>query len=183
MSEHFSFEELEALSPLRKVPVLVHDGFVVPESAIILHYLDECFPDSALMPKDIQARTTARLLGRISDLYLMEPMGDLFAQINPLGRDARLVSERLKDVNQAMRWLDGYLPDTGTYAVGDRLGYADAMVAPVLFFANHLAPMFGRDPKWPQAPRVERYFEAIAADESIARVFAETEDALKAMLG
>ncbi len=51
----------EAVSPYSKVPVLKHDGAVVYESAIINEYVEECFPEPALMPADPRARATARV--------------------------------------------------------------------------------------------------------------------------
>ena len=34
------------------VPTLEHDGYIVVESNIILEYLDDCFPDTRLKPRD-----------------------------------------------------------------------------------------------------------------------------------
>ena len=51
----------EALSPYSKVPVLKHDGAVVYESAIINEYIDDRFPEPALMPPDPRLRATARV--------------------------------------------------------------------------------------------------------------------------
>jgi glutathione S-transferase len=38
------------LNPNAVVPTLVHDGFPVIESSVILYYLEECFPEPSLMP-------------------------------------------------------------------------------------------------------------------------------------
>jgi RNA polymerase-associated protein len=43
-----------------KVPVL-DDGFVLPESAVIMEYLEERHPEPALLPADAVARARARL--------------------------------------------------------------------------------------------------------------------------
>jgi glutathione S-transferase len=48
------------LNPSGKVPVL-DDGFVLPESAVIMEYLDERYPEPALLPGDLAARAEARL--------------------------------------------------------------------------------------------------------------------------
>jgi glutathione S-transferase len=48
------------LNPSGKVPVL-DDGFVLPESAVIMEYLEERFPDPPLLPADPAARARARL--------------------------------------------------------------------------------------------------------------------------
>jgi glutathione S-transferase len=48
-------------NPLGKVPVLEEDGFFLPESAVIMEYLEERFPQPALLPDDPRARALARL--------------------------------------------------------------------------------------------------------------------------
>jgi glutathione S-transferase len=51
---------LYELNPSGKVPVL-DDGFVLPESAVIMEYLEERYPEPALLPADVTARAQARL--------------------------------------------------------------------------------------------------------------------------
>ena len=48
------------LNPSGRVPVL-DDSFVLPESLVIMEYLDERFPDRPLLPADQVARARARL--------------------------------------------------------------------------------------------------------------------------
>ncbi len=51
---------LYELNPIGKVPVL-DDGFVLPESAVIMEYLEERYPEPALLPGDMAPRARARL--------------------------------------------------------------------------------------------------------------------------
>jgi len=56
-------------NPLGKVPVIEEDAFVLPESAVIMEYLDERYPEPALLPADPAARGLARLqVWRFDDL-------------------------------------------------------------------------------------------------------------------
>ena len=48
-------------NPLGKVPVLEEDGVVLPESAVIMEYLEERYPDAALLPADPADRALVRL--------------------------------------------------------------------------------------------------------------------------
>ena len=48
------------LNPSGKVPVL-DDGFVLPESAVIMEYLDERYPEPLLLPTELGARAESRL--------------------------------------------------------------------------------------------------------------------------
>ena len=47
------------LNPTGKVPVL-DDGFLLPESAVIMEYLDDRYPDEPLLPGDPRSRAEAR---------------------------------------------------------------------------------------------------------------------------
>ena len=49
-------------NPSGKVPILEDDGWVLPESAVIAEYLEERFPEPALLPADAAERALARLL-------------------------------------------------------------------------------------------------------------------------
>ncbi len=48
-------------NPSGRVPVLEEDTFVLPESAVIMEYLEERYPDPALLPEDPAARAIERL--------------------------------------------------------------------------------------------------------------------------
>lgn len=48
----------------KKIPVLVHKGKPIAESAIILEYIDETWEGFALLPKDPYQRATARFWAR-----------------------------------------------------------------------------------------------------------------------
>ena len=58
------------LNPNGVVPTLVHDGKPVVESSVILHYLDEAFPNPPLMPKDLHQRALVRQFNKLVDEYV-----------------------------------------------------------------------------------------------------------------
>lgn len=53
--------ELRRLNPRNIVPVLVHDDLVVRESLVIDEYLEDAFPEPALLPAGARARARVRL--------------------------------------------------------------------------------------------------------------------------
>jgi stringent starvation protein A len=67
-------------NPLGKVPVLEEDVFVLPESAVIMEYLDERYPEPPLWPADPAERALGRLLvdrfDRLSRPYYALRRGD-----------------------------------------------------------------------------------------------------------
>lgn len=68
-------------NPLGKVPVLEEEGFVLPESEVIMQYLDERYPEPPLMPADPADRALVRLVidrfdNNLGDAYYAFRRGD-----------------------------------------------------------------------------------------------------------
>lgn len=136
----FGNDKFTALSPLRRIPVLIDGDVVLADSTVICEYLEEKYPSPALLPKAVKARATARWIEEFADTR----MGDVFiwrifnkALISPAiwgtPRDsegvAKAVSEELPDV---MTYLESVAPDDG-FLFGD-IGIAD--IAVTVFFRN-----------------------------------------------
>ncbi|MEK7943533.1 glutathione S-transferase family protein [Pigmentiphaga sp. YJ18] len=58
------------LNPNGVVPTLVHDGHVVLESTVMLYYLDDVFPQPALMPADPLGKVKVHLINKLVDEYV-----------------------------------------------------------------------------------------------------------------
>ena len=58
------------LNPNAVVPTVVHDGRVVIESTVIMHYVDEAFPCPALAPAEPAARAQMRMVEKLMDEYI-----------------------------------------------------------------------------------------------------------------
>jgi glutathione S-transferase len=59
---------LHAINPLGTIPCLIlENGAPLPESAAILEYLEDKFPDPPLRPERAEARAHVRLLQRIGN--------------------------------------------------------------------------------------------------------------------
>lgn len=173
--------ELEAASPLAKLPTFVHDGNVIPESEVINEYLEDIGTLPSLRPSDPLICARMRVLARICDLYIMYPMGELFGQISPVGRDQSVVDAQMAELLEAMGWLDKYL-DGSAYAVGNQLSLADCTLAPVLFFFDQIGPMFGNVTPLKKYPNTQAYYTAIQKDPHVGRVLAEVDAALRKMM-
>lgn len=171
-------KELERLNPMHKVPTLLRDGAALPESEVICEYLDDLGLGPSLRPEDAEGRARMRLLSRIGDLYVMEPMTKLFGQINPKGRDQVLVERELAELAKGIKWLGFYL-DGSAYAVGGKLSIADCTLAPMLFFYEQIGPLFGFAEVFKDVPTVGAYFGKLKNDPHVARVLSEINAALR----
>ena len=103
-----------------RVPVLEEDeGLVLPESRVIMEYLEERFPEPPLWPADAAARALARLLlGRFDDFS--DPYDDLLKD-RPGASEQRLRKELAK--------LDGIL-EAQAFLTGTAYGLADVGYLP-----------------------------------------------------
>ncbi|WP_165664252.1 glutathione S-transferase family protein [Metapseudomonas otitidis] len=69
-----------AYSPRGKVPVLETEYGFINETSAILDYLEERFPEPALLPADLQARAVVRALAREIELYIELPARTCYPQ-------------------------------------------------------------------------------------------------------
>jgi glutathione S-transferase len=58
------------LNPNGVVPTLIHDEVPIVESSLILHYIDEVFPDPPLMPTEPLLRFRVRMYNKLIDEYV-----------------------------------------------------------------------------------------------------------------
>lgn len=162
------------LSPTGRIPVLLDERGPIWESAVVLEYLEERFPDApSLMPVDAFDRAMARLIVRHVDLYLMPPMV-LLAQPRTDAVSARRAVEELLN---GVTMLDDLVKGP-KYALGDRLTIADCALAPALFAARVTAERLEMDLIAPGSI-IDAYARLSREDPSVARVIDEMEQGLR----
>lgn len=162
------------LSPTGRIPVLLDERGAIWESAVLLEYLEERFPEApSLMPVDAFDRAMARLLVRHVDLYLMPPM----AVLAKPGADAASARRAVDDLLDGVALLDGLLQGS-PYALGDHLTIADCALAPALFALRVTAERLDMALIEP-ASRVEAYVWSSRMNPHVARVIAEMEEGLR----
>ena len=137
-SDPTATEELAALWPLKRFPVLVDDGRTVIESSVIIEYLMQHHPGPVrLIPQDGDAALEARMMDRFFDNYVMTPMQRVVADYirEEPHRDPFGVREAKTTLETAYRWLDGVMAKR-PWAAGDTFSLADCAAAPSLFYAD-----------------------------------------------
>jgi glutathione S-transferase len=93
--------EFRALNPRKRVPVLVDDGFAVYESAAILEYLEDRFPDQPrLFSADVRERAIQRRMIREIDQYFAAGLERLVSGILFTPKD------RWDDAEIEVAWTD-----------------------------------------------------------------------------
>lgn len=165
--------EYLSLNPMGKLPCLAgEDGLALPESEVILEYLEDAFPQPSLRPAAAADRARVRLIARIAELYVAAPGGPLFGQMDPSKRDPAVVEAQMTKLHEGLAWLDHHLGD-GDFAFGDGLTTADCTLVPTLFWLKVFAQVFGRPDLLDDHPKVKRYAEAILKHPAAAKVTGE----------
>ncbi len=120
--------DFKALSPDGRVPLLVHGPAKLWESAVILEYLEEAFPQQSLMPSQPAARAKARLWMEFANARLFAPTHRLiFAKDDALRRE--LVAEMVGSV-RALEAAVTERSGDGSYLLGDQFTLADIALYP-----------------------------------------------------
>jgi glutathione S-transferase len=154
-----------AIVPMGTLPAIDDAGFVLSESEVIAEYLEERFPEPAMLPFGPQDRARTRFLARFHDLYLEPPVRGLFPHVNPARRDAGEVEQHLADVRRMLTQLDGFVTPA-PYALGPQLTLADCGFAVTVPLAAMLAAALGIALDVP--PRVAAWLAATHAHPAVA---------------
>jgi len=161
------------LWPIGKFPVLRDEarGLTIPESSIIIEYIDQHYPGETrrrLCPADPDRARDCRQLDRLYDLYVNVPMQKIVTdKLRPEGKhDPYGVEQARAQLEAAYAIADDQMRDN-TWALGDEFTMADCAAAPALFYSNKVVP-FGA-----ARPRLAAYFERLSARPSFARVLEE----------
>ena len=140
-----------ARNPFGTVPALeLDDGSHLVESLAIIEYLEDRFPDGALLGSDPLARARARDVERIVDLRIAGPMGAYgHAKNSPLGRppDPDKAAAMEAQVQVPLDYLEGLLSDGRPLLVGASVSIADFTLQASLQFLRFVeADLFGDRP-------------------------------------
>lgn len=143
--------ELDRIWPVGKFPVLSDGatGLDIPESSIIIDYLDERYPGKVrFVPKDPELSREVRLQDRFFDFYVHQPMQKVVTdRIRPAhSRDPYGVAEAKLTLDTAYSMLERRAWN-GAWAVGDAFGLADCAAFPALYYANRVQPLGDAHPK------------------------------------
>jgi glutathione S-transferase len=150
--------EFLRLNPAGKVPVLVDGDRVIPESAAIVLYLAEKYPEKALLPEDLEERAQVYrwMLFAVTELeqplWRMTRHSFLYPPDKRLPADIELAREDFRSMAAILeKHLEGR-----QFIVGDKLTVADCVTVYLIDWANevHLVDEF---------PRLQAYLERLYA--------------------
>lgn len=164
-----------ALHPFNRVPVLEHGGFRLYETAAIIAYLDDAFPQSGLTPKETQSRGRMnQWIGALNAYYypyIVYHLGHERLVFPALGipADEKVVAAALPRIDTALDVMDTTLADGRPFLVGDTLTLADYALTPTMM-------SLGRSPEGQDLlqgrPRILAWRQRLDATPAVKKVMA-----------
>jgi glutathione S-transferase len=112
-----------ARNPIGKVPVLLDGELVLPESDVIVNYLEDRAPTPTLYPGDARQRANARLVARLIDAYSVPSFSPF------LRNDAAAIAVAKQRIADSLRYIDHFRFE-GEFAAGPAFSIADCALIP-----------------------------------------------------
>ncbi len=140
-----------ARNPFGTVPTLeLDDGTYLVESLAIIEYLEDKFPQDALLTGSPEQCGKARDVERIVDLRLAGPMGIYGHAVNsPLGypKDDAKAAQMEANMQPPLDYLEDLLRDDRPLLLGEHVSIADCTLQASLQFVRYVeADVFGDRP-------------------------------------
>ncbi|HEV8388809.1 MAG TPA: glutathione S-transferase family protein [Dongiaceae bacterium] len=172
--------EFRALNPAGRIPILIlDDGTALPESGVIVEYLEDAFPAVPLRPKQARELARVRLIITVADLYVMQAVMPIFYLLDSGASDEQAVAAGFEKLDAGLAHLESLLRP-GAYAEGDRIGMADVWLTPVRFTLDGMIGFAKRPDLLDRYPAITSYIDVIKRDPALSRVWQEMTDGLKA---
>ena len=170
---------LSVANPRTEIPVLLTgDSTAIFDSTVILEYIEETWPEPALLPAKPADRAAARMIEEICDTQY-EAINWGWGEIVWFRRAEGELGERMKEVairdTKAMQaWLTQQLGGAPWFG-GERFGWADVAAAPMVNRSVHYG--LGPEPGSPLA----RWHARLKERPSVRQTFAEFDQAAAGM--
>ena len=167
-----------AMNPMGKMPTF-HDGdFTLPESSVIVEYLEEVLDGPSLLGGTAEERARARLLARVADIYIGPNLTPIFqARQNPEAVPAAI--ERLRE---ALGHMEALRPLSGAWLASDEHSVADCTTMPLFFFLDAFDGVFGTGKLIAERPGLSAWWARARETEHGRRMMEEMSAALASFM-
>ena len=161
-------------NPGAKIPVLQMDGKTMAESSAICEYLEEVYPDPALMPRNADDRyEVRRLVAWFDDKFHHEVTSKLvYERVNkkvmglgyPESKNVKAGAQKIKYHLDYMAWL----LDRRRWLAGDAMSLADFSAAAHLSALDYIS-----DVDWNRQPAVKDWYAKIKSRPAFRSILAD----------
>ncbi|MFT7287055.1 MAG: glutathione S-transferase [Halieaceae bacterium] len=179
--EGFRTPAFKQFNVLAKVPVLDTGELLLPESIVIMDYLEERFPEPALRPLCPEERAVMNIFYRFSDVYIQPVLLRLFQGMTMDGSPDAAIADDIAALDRQLQLLDELLVRYGRCG-HDWLDLADCALAPIMYFSLTVPQQLNGSDVLTYSPHVTDWWEWVQQQEAAARVFAEIEEGMRVFM-
>ena len=159
-------EDIAAINPYNKVPVLIERDLILYEANIINEYIDERFPHPQLMPPDPVMRGRARLF-----LHRFEQ--ELYSQVDAIEQGGKAAEKPRAVIRDNLTQLAQILTRQ-KFLLGDEFSMLDVAIAPLLWRLEHYGIQMGKD-----AAPLMKYAERLFSRQGVIDALTPSERAMR----
>jgi len=160
--------KLRELHPEARVPLIIHGDLVIYESAIITEYLDDCFPETKLMPDAAVDKMKVRQWTYWCN-NIFKPDLDRFKYGTTLGLSQEEQAKAQVNLKGYLEKMNRQLSQS-EWLVDNQYSLADIHVFP---FYRQLSRIAGGHPDVDNYPAIKVWFEKIIARHAFERTMAK----------
>ena len=179
--EGLSTPEFKQFNILGKVPVLDTGDLLIPESIVIMDYLEDLYPEPSMRPHDPERRALMNIFYRFPDVYIQPVLLPLFRQLGVAARDDDEVADNVAALDVQLQLLDELIERFDRQGRAD-LDLADCALAPVMFFAVAVPRILNGSDILANAPGVRSWWQWVQGQEPVARVLQEMEEGMRVFM-
>ncbi|KAF7040192.1 hypothetical protein CFC21_050109 [Triticum aestivum] len=165
-------------NPVHKtVPVLLHGDLSIPESLVIVEYVDDAFSGPPLLPVEPLARANARFWARFLEEEFKKPLWIA------LWTDGEPQATAARETKANLTLLEAQLPEGKRFFGGDAIGFLDIAVGGALaHWMGVVEEMAGvRLLTEEDHPALCRWARAYRADETVRQCLPDRDRVLAAL--
>jgi glutathione S-transferase len=174
--------EFKRINPSGKIPVVVEGDCLIPESMIILDYLEDRFPSPSLRLGDAQLRARTRAAVQMHDLYVMPEFNPIFAQFARPEPDGPAIERIFASVAERLPLICATLPAGSAFAGGSELSLADCAMAPFFLLYKAVAANLARPDPLQTQTRLAQWSATVLQHEQLRAALQSMQDAFGAFL-
>ena len=162
----YGSDEYKSIVPAGNLPALEHDGLIIGDSEAIAEYLDELFPEPAMLSGSAEDRAKIRERSRFHDTRLEPSVRALFVHIGKSREKDELLAKQWLILRERLVQVEPLLPQKmGELTLGD-CGFPVTCT-----WISELAALF--DLPDPLNPKMRRYLQQLGNFEAVSNEIAD----------
>ncbi|KAF7730279.1 hypothetical protein EC973_002522 [Apophysomyces ossiformis] len=178
-----SITRFKNVNPDQKVPTIGVDDYNLPESMVILEFLNDLFPEKNLLPKDPLKRAQIRFA---IEFFTVKVAPIWFTYVLQ-SQDPQARQVYIDNMNTGLRRLNDLLLEqapTGPYFLGDQYSIADIAMAPFILRSQLYNRLYMNDLQFEavqQLPRLAEFLKGMTQRPSVQATMISEEDFIEVL--